>query len=135
MLADLDDFGDVAKTTLSLRTVSEEAAADLRRLARDLRPRILDDLGLLPAVEWRAELEVSIDPTTAGLRVSIQDNGIGFEVIPETGAFDQLDRYVILGKQERARLNGGDLQLGSNLGIGTTVTRGLAWASQAKAGY
>jgi signal transduction histidine kinase len=55
VLADLDDFGDVAKTTLSLRTVSEEAAADLRRLARDLRPRILDDLGLLPAVEWLAE--------------------------------------------------------------------------------
>jgi nitrate/nitrite-specific signal transduction histidine kinase len=105
-----------------METSTVDASACFSMLLSALRP-------------WRAELEVSIDPTTAGLRVSIQDNGIGFEVIPETGAFDQLDRYVILGKQERARLNGGDLQLGSNLGIGTTVTRGLAWASQAKAGY
>ena len=182
VLADLDDFGDVAETTRSLRTVAEDAVADLRRLARDLRPRVLDDLGLLSAVEWLAEdlgertdldvrfhssgepgelrgdqelgafrivqealsniekharastVDVSIDSTTDGLRVSIRDNGIGFDVIPETGAFARLGRYGILGMQERARLNGGDLQIGSEPGVGTTVTLGLAWASQAKAG-
>ena len=79
-------------------------------------------------------VEVSIDSTTDGLRVSIRDDGIGFDVIPETGGFARLGRYGILGMQERARLNGGDLQIGSEPGVGTTVTLGLAWASQAKAG-
>ena len=182
VLAELDDSEGVADTTRSLRTVAEEAVADLRRMARDLRPRVLDDLGLLSGVEWLAEdlrertdldvrfhssgepgelrgdqelgafrivqealsniekharastVDVSIDSTTDGLRVSIRDNGIGFDVIPETGAFARLGRYGILGMQERARLNGGDLQIGSEPGVGTTVTLALAWASQAKAG-
>jgi signal transduction histidine kinase len=55
VLAELDESGDVADTTRSLRTVAEEAVADLRRMARDLRPRVLDDLGLLSAIEWLAE--------------------------------------------------------------------------------
>lgn len=55
VLAELDESDDVADTTRSLRTVAEEAVADLRRMARDLRPRVLDDLGLLSAAEWLAE--------------------------------------------------------------------------------
>lgn len=55
VLAELDESDGVADTTRSLRTVAEEAVADLRRMARDLRPRVLDDLGLISAVEWLAE--------------------------------------------------------------------------------
>jgi len=38
-----------------LREQAVEALEGLRRCAQDLRPRILDDLGLLPALEWMAE--------------------------------------------------------------------------------
>jgi len=38
-----------------LRSQAIEALEGLRRCAQNLRPRILDDLGLLPALEWMAE--------------------------------------------------------------------------------
>lgn len=39
----------------SLHSQAIEALEYVRRYAQDLRPRILDDLGLLPALEWMAE--------------------------------------------------------------------------------
>ena len=39
----------------SLRSRAVEALDLLRRFAQELRPRILDDLGLIPALEWMAE--------------------------------------------------------------------------------
>ncbi|MBI4234041.1 MAG: sensor histidine kinase [Chloroflexi bacterium] len=38
-----------------LRGMAIQAEAGLRRLVQDLRPRILDDLGLVPALGWLAE--------------------------------------------------------------------------------
>ena len=38
-----------------LRVVLDRVEAQLRRLARELRPTILDDLGLAPALEWLAQ--------------------------------------------------------------------------------
>jgi PAS domain S-box-containing protein len=46
-----DSLGD-------LRRQAVEALEGLRRYAQDLRPRILDDLGLLPALEWMTEVLV-----------------------------------------------------------------------------
>ena len=173
VLAELGDNDDVADTTRSLRTVAEEAVADLRRMARNLRPRVLDDLGLLSAVEWLAEdlrertdlnvhfntsghpcdlsgdqelgafrivqealnniekhahastVDVSIDCIANRLHLSVRDDGAGFNPNPETSAFAQQGRYGILGMQERARLNNGDLEITSNTGDGTTITLDL----------
>jgi len=43
---------DPDATAASLRAVAEESLQDMGRLTRDLRPTILDDLGLLPGIEW-----------------------------------------------------------------------------------
>ncbi len=39
----------------NLRSQAVEAVEELRRCAQDLRPRILDDLGLVAAIEWMVE--------------------------------------------------------------------------------
>jgi signal transduction histidine kinase len=55
----LDDLvAQVPEQSASIRTlrdVLDRVEAQLRRLARELRPTILDDLGLAPALEWLAQ--------------------------------------------------------------------------------
>jgi signal transduction histidine kinase len=56
------------------------------------------------------------------LHLSFRDDGSGFNLNPETGAFAQQDRYGILGMQERARLNDGHLKITSEAGTCSTIT-------------
>ena len=44
----------VQKTLTETRESAESIADELRRFSRDLRPSILDDLGLIPALRWLA---------------------------------------------------------------------------------
>lgn len=46
---------DVAAGLQEVRETTIDALMELRRLAQDLRPRILDDMGLVPALEWLAD--------------------------------------------------------------------------------
>ncbi len=47
---------ETAKKRLeSIREQTSEAVEEVRRLIRDLRPSLLDDLGLVPAIGWYAE--------------------------------------------------------------------------------
>jgi len=54
-----------------LRGIAEDTLAELRRLIYDLRPTILDDLGLAAAVRWY--VKESVEPQ--GLQVSMSING------------------------------------------------------------
>ncbi len=57
----------------ALRELTAQALEEVRRVALDLRPTILDDLGLGPALEWR------VDEFTAasGIEATIQVDGLG----------------------------------------------------------
>ena len=142
---------------------------EVRRFSRDLRPSILDDLGLLPALEWvtgelnkeygvettlkvvgsvrrfsqEAELilfrivqealrniakhaqaskaEVKVEFEKQKTRVTISDDGIGFQLPKSLGDLPHMGKLGLAGMQERVQLLGGNLKLKSKVGKGTTV--------------
>jgi PAS domain S-box-containing protein len=153
----------------TLQADIKSALQEVRHFARDLRPAILDDLGLLSAVEWLLEeheknhsisarmkvsgakrrflpevettlfriiqealnnvirhsratqVRVSFDLDAEEVRVTVQDNGVGFEVTD----WDDLLRsgkLGLAGMSERAQLLGGAVTIASKPGEGTAVT-------------
>ena len=68
MLTDSDP--KAAKKSLeSIRQQTSEAVDEVRRLMRDLRPNLLDDLGLVPAISWYAENYISPSGIEAKLEI------------------------------------------------------------------
>lgn len=153
-------LGPVREATRLLR----ESIAESRRLVSGLRPPVLDQFGIVPAVEHLVEsnqrqgqFEVEfisrgrprrlasplenavfriVQETLAnarkhsrsdravvelcladdGIRLSVRDWGIGFDV-----AKVQEERFGLRGVRERARLLGGSAEVASVPGQGTTV--------------
>ncbi|WP_295821885.1 ATP-binding protein, partial [uncultured Deinococcus sp.] len=141
------------------------AIESVRRFARNLRPSVLDDLGLLPALEWLASqaqtetrLEISgqerrLSPTaeltvfrlsqealnnvdkhaqahTAAIRVAfredhvrvaVSDDGRGFTA-EQAEAQAHAGHLGLLGLRERVELAGGELEVASTPGQGSTLT-------------
>ncbi|MDQ2777032.1 MAG: sensor histidine kinase [Acidobacteriota bacterium] len=62
----------------SIRSISERSVAAVRNMSLLLRPSMLDDLGLVPALQWQAR-EVS---RNAGLRVKVAAEGVS-DNLPE----------------------------------------------------
>jgi len=62
----------------ALRTLAEKSVAVVRNMSLLLRPSMLDDLGLLPALQWQAR-EAS---RTTGMRVSVAAEGVAGD-LPE----------------------------------------------------
>ncbi|GAI57364.1 unnamed protein product, partial [marine sediment metagenome] len=142
---------------------------DVRRFSHDLRPPILDDLGLLATMRWlvgelkersgiegdlrvlgierrlppeteftlfrivqealrnierhaeASKVEVQIEFGEGKTRISVSDDGKGFE-LPETlGELSRAGKLGLIGMEERVRLLGGSLGLESEPGKGTTV--------------
>lgn len=157
---------------LRLRSVVpriQDAVEDVRRIATELRPSILDDLGLLPTINWylreleanhpgiavekrltaaesdvprdlrtpifrilqeatnnvvkhsaASRLLVALETGEGRLRLSVQDDGVGFDTASAPGADG--NRGVGLGSmRERAELAGGTCSLTSAPGCGATV--------------
>jgi signal transduction histidine kinase len=147
----------------------DETIQRVRRLATELRPAILDDFGLVAAIEWLAQdfqqrsgvtcrfqsdleelplapddatavfrivqesltnigrhaqamqVVIAIQATSAGLALTIQDDGRGFAV-DEARAGHSLG---LRGMYERMEACGGQLAIDSALGQGTTITISL----------
>ncbi len=153
----------------TLQADIKSALQEVRHFARDLRPAILDDLGLLSAVEWLLEehekthninarmrvsgekrrflpevettlfrivqealnnvirhskatqVRVNFDLDVEEVRVTIQDNGVGFEV-SEPDDLLRSGKLGLAGMSERAQLLGGTVTITSKPGEGTVIT-------------
>jgi len=151
-----------------LKKQIEVAVQEMRRFSHNLRPSVLDDLGLLPALEllsediekqgihtsfrvigkvrrlspeeevmlfriaqeavrniWRhaqaSSAEMALEFTDSKLRMSIKDDGSGFEVPQSIGDQASLGKLGLVGMRERARLLGGTMVVDSGPGKGTTI--------------
>lgn len=148
--------------------IIEEALQHVRRLALALRPSMLDDLGLVPALRWVAEqtaqrsgfavnfhcampetrlppsvetacfrivqealtniarhshatnVEIDLCHEGHGLVLSVHDDGNGFDVAAMRARAASGGSVGVLGMQERATLIGGQLDIRSQPGQGST---------------
>lgn len=80
------ESGDYGRLTPKARKQAEEildmllhTIDDVRRLSRDLRPSILDNVGLLPALRWLAESLTN----QSGIRIDLRVNGREHSLPPE----------------------------------------------------
>lgn len=157
-----NDLGEARRQLKMVQEMAEKNAAVVRNISLLLRPSMLDDLGLIPALKWLArevsrtshlEVEVVADELSidlpeghktcvyrvvqeairnssrhAGarqatisiecekhrLRVTVQDDGKGFDPTQEKGV-------GMLGMEERVSRLGGTLRVISEPGRGTTL--------------
>jgi PAS domain S-box-containing protein len=146
-----------------------ELMAETRNLALELRPPVLDDLGLTAALRWYTErqserggieanfsgpdfaerppkdiesacfrigqaastnvlrhanagrMDVRLATSDGELVLTVQDDGVGFEVDPATDDTTDRESMGTFGMQERASLVGGTMSIESSIGEGTTV--------------
>ena len=85
------DLGGVRERLAAVRDLASETLASIRRLMLDLRPTLLDDLGLIPAISWYAENNLGrahIRPRVEvagfqGRRLPVQMETVLFRVVQE----------------------------------------------------
>jgi PAS domain S-box-containing protein len=150
------------------RLLIEKTVKIIHEFARELRPTMLDDLGLIPALQMylkqfmadtgirvslkaferidqsairirttlyriaqealvnvarhakASHVQVIIEPHGNVIRMSITDDGLGFEVSGKSGS-GKKNRLGLIGMRERAEMIGGSLQVESKPGGPTTV--------------
>lgn len=151
-----------------LYELSQQVYQGIKRYAQALRPGILDDLGLVPALQWLAEeihdfsgikiyvkvaaipllppetqlvlfrivqealnniqrhsgasqASITVECQETEARVTISDNGKGFELPQQLSDFASQGKLGLTGMAERAHLIGGELEVSSQKGKGTTI--------------
>ena len=159
---------DRAKIDEKVRGMKEQVDSTItsvQRIVAELRPGVLDDLGLVAAIEWQCrdfqrrtgiacrcivshedlrvdpehatavfricqealtnvtrhaqatQVQVQLDDQGVGLQLQVSDNGRG---IPHDRLADARS-FGLLGMRERAGLLGGDVQINTQEGEGTTI--------------
>jgi two-component system sensor histidine kinase UhpB len=152
----------------SIMSMVDALIDSVRKIASELRPGILDHLGLFPAIEWQinqfqmrtrikchyeldADINFDKNETTIiyrilqeiltnvarhskaeNLKISLikRENLFGMKVMDDGIGFDwNSDIYQksfgLMGMRERAMSIGGELEIESIIGLGTTVTLSL----------
>ncbi len=172
VLRHLDDLS-AGHSKLKPDEIREEVRRILegvRHYSQELRPSILDNLGLVPAINWLAsdltknygvkvetqiegrqrmlpaEMELTLFRITQealtnirrhsqanqarvkiefqehGVKITIEDNGQGFEIPGRIGDLTTLGKLGMIGMQERATLMGGTFHIESKPGEGARLT-------------
>lgn len=130
----LDDLGMVASVRRLLVDFLERADikgqltifGKERRLSRDIEINLFR---IAQEALWNVEhhadaayVNINIYFNQQETKIEIIDDGIGFEVPPVIGGSSTNEQLGLVGMQERAELCGGQMEIYSNLGKGTTVS-------------
>lgn len=166
---EMKDPDEVSRRLESMRDLCQRTLDGVHKIIFDLRPSMLDHLGLVPALRWLAEtrleskgIRVSIEEYTLNQRlpaevetaifrvvqeaisniarhsgarnasilfrfdeydavVTVEDDGIGFDVEDWNVHPDSARGLGLLSMQERVELLGGDLEIDSSHGEGTRI--------------
>ncbi|MCX7668959.1 MAG: GAF domain-containing sensor histidine kinase, partial [Anaerolineae bacterium] len=166
---ELTDTAEIRQMLYNMRTVAQRTLDGVHKLIFDLRPSMLDHLGLVPALRWfahsrlePANVRVTIEDIHAPRRlpnevetalfrviqeaitniarhalarnvrivfeaqgdavaITIEDDGIGFDMVSVTLSPDSGRGLGLLGMQERIELLGGHFHIDSAPGFGTRI--------------
>jgi len=160
--------GELRNELDQLYELSKQIYQGIKRYAQALRPGILDDLGLVPAIKWLAqevnnvagievqvridaipslapetqlvlfrivqealnnvqrhsgasEASITVDCQETEIRVTITDNGEGFNPPHQLSDFASQGKLGLTGMAERIRLVGGEIEVSSQIGKGTKI--------------
>jgi two-component system sensor histidine kinase UhpB len=167
--------GDTGESFKETDTLVDNILDQIHQISLDLRPSILDDLGLVPTLNWYVkrfaqrmnipadfspgkfkerldpELEtviyrvvqealtnvakhaqaeqvwVSLERDGENVRVSIEDDGGGFDLDVVTKKTPEKRGAGLLGIQERAMLMGGRAEIRSAVNKGTRIDMRIPW--------
>lgn len=166
---DMDDPAKIKARLSSMHDLAQHTLDGVHKIIFDLRPSMLDHLGLVPALRWFAStrleskgIRVNIEETrpdrrlppevetvlfrvvqeaivniarhaaarnvgilfqtgTDTVTVTVEDDGIGFDMDSLELTPDHPRGLGLMGMQERVELLGGDLEFDSQPGFGTRI--------------
>ena len=155
----------LAEKLAAMQAMLDSTVAATRRISADLRPLMLDDMGLVPAAEWLVQnfsertgihcelavgapdlelaephasavfrilqesltnvarhaqaslVEVALDREDGAVTLRVRDNGRGFSPADPR----KPNSFGLMGLRERAYLLGGEVDVASEQGRGTTI--------------
>jgi PAS domain S-box-containing protein len=110
-----EKFNCRINTMGSERRLPFEAETILFRITQEALRNIKKHSGATEGV-------INVEFCDGRVRISITDNGIGFEIPDDLSSFARRRKLGIMGMQERARLVNGSLSIKSKANKGTTIT-------------